>query len=123
MIQTDALPEFSGRFLPVENLRALYENVRRGSEVWMLKFEIREAHLPRWMVPVLVLAALALIPFALMLALGLAAVAVGLTALRILLPPAKPPEREILKPRASSSLKPGSVIDADYEVKDENEKE
>ncbi len=90
----------------------------------MLKFEVRSYQLPRWMVPVLVLAALALIPFALMLALGLAAAAVGLSVFRAFLPAGnRPMDPEILNPPARTSLKSGSVIDADYEVKDENEKE
>jgi hypothetical protein len=90
----------------------------------MLKFEVRSHQLPRWMVPVLALAALALIPFALMLALGLAAAAVSLSVFRAFLPTGnRPKDSKTLDPPARISLKSGSVIDADYEVKDENEKE
>lgn len=89
-----------------------------------MKFEVRSYQAPRWIVPVLVLAALALIPFALMLALGLGAVAIGFSALRALLPPSeKRLGSESLERPRRTPLKPGSVIDADYEIKDENEKE
>ncbi len=89
----------------------------------MLKFEVRSYQLPRWMVPVLALAALALIPFALMLALGVAALAVGVSVLRAFLPSGRVGGSPTLGKAKGGSLKPGSVIDVDYEVKDENEKE
>lgn len=89
-----------------------------------MKFELRSYQAPRWIVPILVLAALALIPFALVLALGLAVAAIGFSALRAFLPPSgKNPGLGYLKKPSRVSLKPGSVIDADYEIKDENEKE
>ena len=90
----------------------------------MLKFEVRSYHAPRWIVPILALAALALIPFALVLVLGLAAAAIGFSAVRAFLPPTgKPLGPETLGKPSRTPLKPGSVIDADYEIKDENEKE
>lgn len=90
----------------------------------MLKFEMHSYQLPRWMVPVLALAALALIPFALMLALGVAVLAIGVSVLRAFLPssPGLGKAKNLESPQ-HVPLKPGSIIDADYEVKDENEKE
>lgn len=90
----------------------------------MLKFEVHSTQMPRWIVPVLALAAFALLPFALMLALGLAAAAIGFSVFKAFLPPVeKPLGPESLERPARSSLKSGSVIDADYEIKDENEKD
>lgn len=89
-----------------------------------MKFEVRSYQAPRWIVPVLALAALALVPVALALALGLAAVAIGFSALRAFLPPSgKNHGPEPLDRPSRMPLKPGSVIDADFEIKDENEKE
>ena len=90
----------------------------------MMKLEFRSYQAPRWVAPILILAALALIPFALMLALGLAAAAIGVSTFRSLLPAADRPENpETLGARPHHSLRSGSAIDADYEIKDENEKE
>lgn len=90
----------------------------------MMRFEVRSYSMPRWIVPILILAALALIPFALVLALGLTAAGIGFSALGLFLPKAGGPENnETLGVPPRHSLKSGSVIDADYEIKDENEKE
>jgi len=90
----------------------------------MMKFEVHSYQTPRWIVPILILAALALIPFALVLALGLAAAAIGVSAFRLFLPVAGRPESPgTLGAPPPTSLKSGSVIDADYKIKDENEKE
>ena len=81
--------------------------------------------MPRWVVPVLVLVALALIPFALALALVAGGIAVTAAVVRTFLP---------LSPKSFPNDSPfevkgkmfdrgnSSVIDADYEVKEENEK-
>lgn len=91
----------------------------------MLKVQVQSYALPRWVVPVVFLAALALIPFALMLALGLGALALGASVVLSLLPPAKPAQDPRHFGEKGHSMKgPDSpqVIDADYEVKDENAK-
>ncbi len=90
----------------------------------MMRLEVRSYQAPRWMAPILILAALALVPFALMLALGLAAAAIGISAFRLFLPAAGRSENPAtFGSPPHHSLKSGSVIDADYEIKDENEKE
>lgn len=91
----------------------------------MVKMQVRSYALPSWVVPVAFLAALALIPFALMLALGLAAVAIGTSVVFALLPPAKAPQDrrpfgETGRLKGDAGSRP--AIDADYEVKDENAK-
>jgi hypothetical protein len=91
----------------------------------MFKFQVRSYQLPGWIVPLLALAALALIPFALMLALGLGVLAIGGTLLRALfLPPVNRYESVESENRKPSKLGSGptDVIDADYEIKGENEK-
>ncbi len=92
---------------------------------------VRTFNIPRWMGPFLILAALALIPFALVLAFSLGALAVGLLAVRTLLPgSARPASGRVFQgpPKASSqrldsSHHPVRVLDAEYEVKETHEKE
>ena len=90
-----------------------------------MRMEVRAFQMPRWIVPVLVLAALALVPFALMLALGFAVLGLGVSALRLMLPPAGPAQKEgpLREPTRSEKIGPGAVIDAEYEVKDAHKKE
>ena len=79
---------------------------------------------PRWLGPVLILAALALIPFALMIGLALMAVVLGVTALRLLLSQPSPPIFQQGRDPVSSKRKmdAGSpAIDAEYEVKDDQD--
>jgi uncharacterized protein (DUF58 family) len=79
---------------------------------------------PRWVAPLLVLIAVALIPFALILALALAGLALGVSALRFFLSGAAPVDSGPVLRRDSSSqrISDSSVIDADFEVKNESDK-
>lgn len=87
----------------------------------MIKVQMQTFQVPRWLGPVLVLTALALIPFALMIGLALMAVVLGWTALRLFL---SFPSRPIFQQgrdtgvvdRKSDNASP--AIDAEYEVKD-----
>lgn len=90
-----------------------------------MQIHVRSIQAPRFLVPLLILAALALIPFALMLGLGLAAVAIGVSALRILLP--SPEKLEVGSAKTAFSrvekrFSDPSAIDAEYEIKDSDEK-
>ncbi len=90
-----------------------------------MQIHIRSSQLPRWIVPVLILVALALIPFALMLGLTLAAVAIGASALRLLWPSPGKQEagpKEFPFSKAEKRFSDPSAIDAEYEVKDSDEK-
>jgi hypothetical protein len=90
----------------------------------MLKFQVQSYSMPRWIVPLLALAALALIPFALVLALGLGLLAVGASAFRAFLLPGGRSVDTRFEVGRPSKLNPGSsnTIDADYEIKGEDEK-
>jgi hypothetical protein len=99
--------------------------LRDSGRISSMQIHVRSAQLPRWVVPLLILAALALIPFALMLGLALAAVAIGASALRVLLPSLRGPEvrsTEFPFSRADKRFSDPSAIDAEYEVKDSDEK-
>ena len=90
-----------------------------------MQIHVRSAQLPRWVAPLLILAALALIPFALMLGLAVAAVAIGGLALRALLPSAGKSDAGSSSfpfSRADKRFSDPSAIDAEYEVKDSDEK-
>jgi hypothetical protein len=75
--------------------------------------------------PLLLLAALTLIPFVLMLALSLAAVAAGMILARALIHPAR---NHVLGGRTSTNIHqrpigvPPRILDVEYEVKDNHEK-
>ena len=81
--------------------------------------EVRSFRVPGWLGPLLVLAALALIPVALLLAVFAGVAALGVSVARALLSQAPPAEKG-RGPALGSG--PGEVIEADYEVKDEHEK-
>jgi len=89
----------------------------------MMKVRVQSFSAPRWIIPVLFLVALALIPFFFAVALALAAAAVGFTVFRSLLPApggaafGQPDSTRMDRRFEGSGSK---VIDADYEVKDEN---
>jgi len=90
-----------------------------------MRLVIQSFQAPRWIVPVLILAALALIPFALMLTVTLLGLAVAATAFRVLLSPApeSPLESHSFPKGQLAELNSGSkVIDAEYEAKDQDEK-
>jgi hypothetical protein len=90
-----------------------------------MRVVVQSFQAPRWIVPVLILVALALIPFALMLAVTLLGVAVAATAFRALLSPAPEanPKNHSFPKGQLAELNPGSkVIDAEYEAKDQDEK-
>jgi hypothetical protein len=99
--------------------------LRDSGRISSMQIHVRSAQLPRWVVPLLILAALALIPFALMLGLALAAVAIGASALRLLLPsPGRPEAQSADFPfsQVHQRFSDPSAIDAEYEVKDSDEK-
>jgi hypothetical protein len=79
----------------------------------------------RWIIPALILAALALIPFALMLTVTLLGVAVAATAFRVLLSQGSnsiPNNHSFPKGEVAGLNQRSKVIDAEYEAKDEDEK-
>ena len=85
-----------------------------------MKVVVRSFQGPRWIAPLLILAVLALVPFALMLALGLAVLGLGVMALRTMLPGPGPEEGPMplrVDPKAGK-LDSQNAIEADYEVKD-----
>lgn len=88
----------------------------------MIKVQVQSFQMPKWVVPAMILIALALIPFALVLGLAAAALALGVGALRLFLPPSSrtfPAHR----PSGGPSLgMGGDAIDVDYEVKDNKER-
>jgi hypothetical protein len=91
----------------------------------MMRVQVQSFQMPRWVIPVLVLAALALIPFALALALVAGGIALTAAVVRALLPPSTPSSPLHTRSEANGRVFDrgnSSVIDADYEVKDENEK-
>jgi hypothetical protein len=88
------------------------------------RFQIRTYRAPGWLVPLMVLAGLAMIPVAVALALGLMAVALGVGVLRALRPgPGRPLEgrRGPPGPRLGRGAGDGA-IDVEYEAKDGDEK-
>jgi hypothetical protein len=87
--------------------------------------EFRSFQVPRWLTPVLGLLALALIPIAMMVAVCVAALALGTTLIRAFVPsiPSQNPNpRPAFRSKDSSVLSKQSAIDVEYEVKDQNEK-
>jgi hypothetical protein len=87
----------------------------------MMKVRIHSFSMPRWILPALFLAVLALIPFALILGLTLAATAVGLSVLRLLMPTSDRPAMgaQSFPPERRVSGETG-IIDAEYEVKEDH---
>ena len=90
-----------------------------------MRLQVQSFQLPRWVAPVMILVALALLPFALMLGLALTAVAIGYSILRLFLPISNSSTtyqtlrgQTGMKNHASAS----GVIDAEYQVKDEDGK-
>jgi hypothetical protein len=91
---------------------------------------VRSYNLPRWLGPLVGLAVLALIPFALMVALALAGLSLGVLVIRSLLPSSGREKRVLRGPGSSrssqhlNSTHPSTqVLDAEYEVKETHEKE
>ncbi len=83
-----------------------------------MRMEVRSVQVSRWLAPLLLLLALALIPLALMVAVGFAALAIGTTVVRAVLPSS--PRSPVIQARSvESSIEPNSAIDAEYEIKDE----
>ena len=90
-----------------------------------MRFQVQTFRAPRWLGPVLVLIAMALLPFALMLGLAVMALVSGASVLRLLLPPVGKWAMQGRQDSTSgrSIIEPGSpAIDAEYEVKDDHEK-
>lgn len=90
-----------------------------------MRVQVQSVRLPRWVVPLLILAVLALIPIALTLAAAVAVLAIGATVVRSFLPASAEPKIQSkthrFKPLDERSSN-AAVIDADYEIKDEHEK-
>ena len=89
----------------------------------MMRLQVQSFQLPRWVVPVMILIAFALIPFALVLGLALTAVAVGFSALRFFFPASSSPtfdQGSNDQPGIKKSTPASKVIDAEYQVKDED---
>ncbi len=90
----------------------------------MMRMEVRSFHVPRWLGPVIVLAAILAIPFMLTVTIGLIALVVGATIVKALLPASKlvDEHKKIFETQYSSRKKiDPSAIDAEYEVKDKTE--
>ena len=91
----------------------------------MMRLQVESFPLPRWVVPVMILIAIAFIPFALVLGLVLTAAVAGFSVLRFFLPATNPPifgqgpnsQTRLKKPDPVSG-----IIDAEYQVKDEDGK-
>jgi len=89
----------------------------------LTRIQVQTFRLPGWLAPILVLFALVLIPFLLTLALGLLALGLGAAAVRHwLLPPASLGDSRLFPGRGEKKPGDSPVIDVDYEVKDEHEK-
>ncbi|GEM_PF-1331729 len=91
----------------------------------MMRVQVQSFRAPRWLGPLLVLIALAILPFALILGMAVMALVAGASIFRLLLPaPRKVFEENLGSGKAAHRVvDSGSrAIDADYEVKDEYEK-
>ncbi len=83
-----------------------------------MRMEVRSFQVPQWLSPLLVLLALALIPVALVVAVGFGVLAVGVSVVKAFLPSS--PRPPIMSSRSAFSEPTGhSAIDAEYEIKDE----
>jgi len=88
--------------------------------------EIRSFRAPGWLGPVLLLLALAILPFALILGLVVTGIVLGASVMKALVPfPAeeKLEGRTEVVPKQERLSADSEIIDADYEIKDENEKD
>jgi len=81
--------------------------------------------MPPWLLPVFVLLGLALIPLAFFVAMALLALALGSLVLRALLPSQPSPVKNgnVFSRESRSSFSDQPVLDVDYEIKDEHEKD
>ena len=91
----------------------------------MMRLQVQSFQLPRWVAPVMILVALGLVPFALMLGLALTAIAIGYSTLRLFLPGSNS-QTDFQTLHGQTGIKNHSptsgVIDAEYQVKDEDGK-
>ncbi len=89
----------------------------------MFRYQMRTVRVPGWLIPLLLLAALALIPVVLTLALGLLGLGLGVAAVRYWLLPSAPKGTHRSFPgQKGEKLHDPSVIDVDYQVKGSDEK-
>ena len=90
----------------------------------MIRVQMRTLRVPSWFLPVFILLGLALIPIAFFLALALLGLAVGSVLVRALLPSAHPPEKNenVFSKEHRSQFLDKPVLDVEYEVKDDHEK-
>jgi hypothetical protein len=90
----------------------------------MMKVQMRTFRMPGWLLPIFVLLGLALIPIAFFLALALLGLALGSVLVCALLPSVHPHEKNenIFSKKHHSQFSDKSVLDVEYEVKDDHEK-
>jgi len=88
-----------------------------------MRMEVRSFQVPRWLAPLMGLLALALIPIAMLMAVCVAALALGTTLIRVFLPVSissqNSKSRPAFRSKDSSVLSKQSAIDVEYEVKDQ----
>lgn len=91
-----------------------------------MAFQVRSYGVPEWVVLLMFLAALALLPFAFLLALGVGALALVASVARAILagPPRGPEGGRVIGRDGSPRGDAGPpILDADFEVKDGHEKD
>jgi hypothetical protein len=91
----------------------------------MMRLQVHSFQLPRWVAPVMILIALALIPFALVLGLALTTIAIGFSALRLFLPISNSATIHRTfngQTRMKNHTTTSGVIDAEYQVKEKDGK-
>jgi hypothetical protein len=86
--------------------------------------QIRTFRAPSWIVPLLILAALAILPFVFALALGLFALALAATVVRrLILPPSSRRDSPVFPGQTRRESGNSNIIDVEYEAKDDHEKD
>ena len=91
----------------------------------VMKFQVRTFRASGWLFPLVFLAGLALIPVALFIALTLVGLALVGAVVRALLPSVSPQTQSQAFPRPGRrvSVSDKTVLDVEYEIKDDHEKE
>lgn len=91
-----------------------------------MRIHVSSTQFPGWVVPVLLLIALALLPFAIALGLLVGVLALGAGLVRVLLFPAPAENQDkpsLRRPPSNERLADPSAIDAEFEVKESHEKD
>ncbi|HVZ81847.1 MAG TPA: hypothetical protein VHE12_13755 [bacterium] len=89
-------------------------------------FQVHSMRFSGWIVPILALLALALLPFAIALGLLVGALALGVGLVRVLMfpsPEGTPGKPTLRRPSSHERLADPSAIDAEFEVKEDHEKD